>query len=153
MNRLATGNTFPFPNIGDIGRNLSLVDFFMFDGLEDFFTDVKFPKYNTVMRGDDVEIEVALAGYAKEDIDIELSSENVLTVSSTTDEDGGVVEDEEELGYTYVHHGVASRNFRINFKVGLTHEVGEITYDNGLLRIPLVSKAPEKPKTRILKIT
>lgn len=151
MNRLPTTYNSPWKFNGlDIGRNLFLADS-VFDGIGEFFKDVKFPKYNVIRKGDDMEIEIALAGYAKDDIDIELTNENVLTVSSGEDEDR-VVEDEDELGYTYVHRGVASRNFKISWKVSATHDVGKISYDNGMLRIPLKSKAPDKPKTKILQI-
>lgn len=146
MNRLTTRSDFAFPSLTDIGRNLFLTDD-LFSGMDEFFKDVKFPKYNTIVRGDDMEIEIALAGYAKEDIDVELTPENVLVVSST---DMDEVEDADE--YTYVHHGIASRNFKIAWKIGLTHKVGDITYIDGMLRIPLKSKAPDKPKTKSLKI-
>ena len=151
MNRLATRSNFAFLTLNDIGRNLFLTDD-LFSGMDEFFKDVKFPKYNTIMRGEDMEIEVALAGYDKKDIKIEFSPENVLTVSSSL-EDEGVTENEDELGYTYVHRGVAARNFKISWKIGTTHEVGDISYVNGMLRIPLNSKAPpDKPEVKLLEI-
>lgn len=145
MNRLTT-NPISFPSFDSIGRNLSLTDF-LFGGMDEFFTDVKFPKYNTIKKGDDLEIEIALAGYTKDDISIELSPENVLTVSSSK---GKVVEEEDEIGYTYVHHGVASRNFKIAWKI--KHDIGDITFVDGMLRIPLKSKAPQKQETKLLEI-
>jgi molecular chaperone IbpA len=150
MNRLAARSNFAFPSLNDIGRNLFLTDD-LFSGMDEFFKDVKFPKYNTIVRGEDMEIEIALAGYDKEDIKIELAPENVLTVSSSPDEEG-IIEDEDEIGYEYVHRGVASRNFKISWKISPTHEVGDISYINGMLRIPLISKTPPEPEVKVLEI-
>lgn len=153
MNRLPTTNS-KTPiwkyDISNIGRNLFLTDS-IFDGMSDFFSDVKFPKYNVLRKGNDLTIEVALAGYKKDDISIELSPDNVLSVSSGEEEES-VVDDESESDYTYIHHGVASRKFKIGWKVSPSLEVGTITYENGMLRIPLKSTAPEKPKTKVLSI-
>ena len=151
MNRLATRSNFAFPTLNDIGRNLFLTDD-LFSGMDEFFKDVKFPKYNAILHdSENMELEIALAGYDKDDINIELSPEKILTVSSSSiyNEDE---EANEELGYTYVHRGVASRNFKIAWKISPTHEVGDISFVNGMLRIPLLNKAPPEPEVKVLEI-
>lgn len=149
MNRLATRcsseNVIPWFN--DIGRNLFLHNP-IFNGLDEFFSDVKFPKYNVISVGDNLKLEVALAGYNKEDLNLELSPNNVLTLSSSNE--NVIDENPDELGY--IHRGIASRNFKISWNIGTALEVGDITYENGMLTILLNSKVPEKPKAQVLTI-
>ena len=152
MNRLTKVSAFPFPDMETFGRNLVPRES-IFDGMGRFFDDVKFPKYNILWKGKDMEIEVALAGYAKDDINIELTPENVLIVSSDG-KDVKPAEDEDVADeHEYVHRGVAARNFSIEWKILSSEvEVGSITYVDGMLRIPLINTTPPKPDTKFLKI-
>ena len=65
-----------------------------------------FPPYNIVKTGDNTyDIELALAGFNKKDIEVEYK-ENILTVKSkkqeeTKDEDGNII-----------HRGISKRMFR-----------------------------------------
>jgi len=148
MNRLAKQHpALTFFNNNGIGRNLFLFDS-IFDGFEDFFKDVKFPKYNVLTKDDDLELEVALAGYKKDELSLELSPDNILTLSADTG--GGITEDPDELGYIY--RGIASRNFKISWKIGTSFEIGDITYENGMLRIPLNGTTPKEPDVKTLSI-
>jgi HSP20 family molecular chaperone IbpA len=159
MNRLATRTAGSFPWFGDIGRNL-LLNAPLFDNLDDYFTDVKFPKYNIVQTGIDLTLEVALAGYNKDDLSVELSPDNILTLSSKERQELTGDDAESDTANksnrnsvkTYIKRGIAERNFTISWNIGSVYDVGDITYENGMLGIILKSKAPEKPKIKLLKI-
>jgi molecular chaperone IbpA len=150
MNRLPTlSRPFNHWKIEDVGRNL----FFhssIFDGVEDFFKDVSFPKYNVLKDGDNLVIEIALAGYKKEDLTVEITPENALVVKSEDVSQDNT--NDNPLNNGYVHRGIASRKFRVAWNLGTALSVGEITFENGLLTIPLKSKSPPKPKTKLLEI-
>jgi molecular chaperone IbpA len=152
-----TNTSFPF--FDDIGRNLFLRDN-IFDGWENFFEDVKFPKYNvkSISEGK-LEIEIALAGYRKENLSVELSPENILTVAtlsvdaeSDSDSDTELKSEFIDNDVNYIHHGIAARNFKISWKIGPNRKVGTITFEDGMLRIPLTAKTPPKTDTKRLTI-
>ena len=86
-----------------------------------------FPPYNIVKNDDyNYQIEMALAGYSKKDIDIELKEGN-LTISSKK------LEEEIDENTTMVHKGISHRSFKrslyqelANFRSG--HGSGQMTY-------------------------
>ena len=133
------------------GRNLFNFDE-LFSKFDEFSTDVKFPKYNVLKyKNGDVELEIALAGYNKDELFVEMSPDDVLTISTKMHEsdDDKAVDNE----YAYITHGIASRNFKISWNVGSTLLAGEVTFTDGMLRIPFKAKAPKKLKVKTLKIT
>lgn len=144
-NRL-TIPTFDFKNPG---RNLFDFDE-IFSKFDEFTTEVKFPKYNVLKHNSgDIELEIALAGYCKDNLSVELSPDNVLTVATLSEDSDDTNVDE----FEYITHGIASRNFKISWNVGDTLEAGDASFTNGMLRIPFKVKAPKKPKVKTLKIT
>lgn len=99
-----------------------------------------FPHYNIVVEDNDVLIELALAGYRKEDISISLEN-NVLTVSSN-----GVDKEETRKYYT---RGIAKRRFCSKFALSTSAEVKSATMNDGLLCI----RIGNTPKQNAIKIT
>ena len=67
-----------------------------------------YPPYNIVRDGEKFQIEIALAGIAKEDLDITVA-EGVLTVEHTPE---GEVE---SSGWEWLHKGISQRHFKRNF--------------------------------------
>lgn len=133
-----------------MGRNLWMKDFehLWNSGSMDFINEPSFPKYNMIKDGDDIKIEIALAGYKKDELAVELSSENVLTVSSSK-----IVKlDKSEDDPTYIHKGVAARDFTISWKLSPWGKVGDISFEDGMLQIEIKGKPPDKPKTKLLDI-
>ena len=79
-----------------------------------------YPPYNIVKRGDNQWfIELAVAGFSKKDIDIELK-ENNLTVTCSKDKNDNDVKNETD---EFVHKGISERNFYKTFALAEHVEV------------------------------
>ena len=79
---------------------------------------VNYPPYNIVRTGENTyDIELALAGFSKDDIDVEYEN-NVLTVKSIKRE-----ETEKEINDAILHRGISKRMFTKSFTVADDVEV------------------------------
>ncbi len=104
-----------------------------------------YPPYNIAHFGEnEYLIELAVAGFAPEDITIE-SKENVLTVTGKRSEP-------ENFDGEYLHRGIAERAFERRFQLADYVVVKEAELKNGLLRIHLRRELPEAMKPRIIEI-
>ena len=118
----------------------------------DFFTDSfqgtqNFPPYNIIKRdGTSYDIEMAVAGFAEEDLDIEYA-DNVLTVSS---KDSDPFKDSKEP--EYVHKGISARQFTKKFSLADDVIVNDASMKNGMLTISMEKIVPEGKKKRSIKI-
>ena len=126
-----------------------------FDRLaEQFFNDPTFtnnatgyPPFN-ISKGKDTdlyEITLAVAGFKKADIDIEIE-DGVLKISGTS-----AVLDSEDT--EYLHKGIAERNFVRTFKLAEFVEVAEAKLEDGILRVSLFRNIPEAMKPQKIKIS
>jgi molecular chaperone IbpA len=121
----------------------------LFDTLNRTFansrTDGNYPPHN-VVKLDDTHyvIEVAVAGFAEDEIDVELK-ENVLTVR------GEQAKPEQEV--EYLHKGISARNFTRTFPLAEHIEVRGATVKNGILAIALEQIVPEENKPKKIAIT
>lgn len=108
-------------------------------------TDGNYPPHN-VVRLDDTHyvIELAVAGFAESEIDVELK-ENVLTVK------GEKVKKDEDV--EYLHKGISARNFVRTFPLAEHIEVRGATVQNGILAIALEQVIPEEQKAKKIAIT
>jgi len=102
-----------------------------------------FPFNNIVKTGDTTyDIEVALAGYNKKDIQIDYA-DNLLTIKS--------VREAESLKKSkgMIHKGIAKRHFRKAFTLADDVEIEGAEMKDGLLKVSLNKILPEgkKPKT------
>ena len=105
-----------------------------------------YPPYNIEKVGDDAfRIEVAVAGFAESELEIE-AKENVLTVSGAK----APVEDDAR---TFLHRGIAERNFVRRFQLADYVIVRGAALENGLLSIELVRELPEAMKPRKIDIS
>ena len=106
-----------------------------------------YPPYNIHKVNDnEYKIEVALAGYSKEDIELELK-ENTLTVRNKQKEK--VVN---ENGNGVIHKGISTRQFERAFTISEDIKVKNVQLMNGLLNIDLERIVPEEKKARLIKI-
>lgn len=104
----------------------------------------KYPPYNIIKTDENSYIvELAVAGFRKEDIEIELH-EGVLTVK------GDVKTDEETNEYLY--RGIASRGFERRFTLADTILVESADLEQGILTIRLKNIIPEEKKPRKILI-
>ena len=91
----------------------------------------KYPPYNIKQVSDKKwVIEMAVAGFAKSDIELTLDG-NKLTVS------GAAKEDDTEVDYLF--KGIANRDFSHTFKLADQVEIGNAEMVNGMLKVWLES--------------
>ena len=122
----------------------------MFDRLFDdsFVTTANnYPPYNIVKVSEtDYAIQIAVAGFGKDDIEIE-TKENTLTVKSKDKKEGELVDDT-----TYLHKGISNRSFTRSFSLADDVVVKGATFENGLLNVELERIIPEEKKPRLIEI-
>ena len=127
----------------------------MFDHFEhmldsNFFnngTAGNFPPYNIVKTGDHTyDIELALAGFNKKDIEV-LSAYGQLTVRSKKEETDHT--DDTDLK---IYQGISKRQFVRSFTVADNVEVRGAELKDGLLVIALERIIPEEHKEKFIEI-
>ena len=103
-----------------------------------------YPPYNLVQESNvKWRIEVALAGWSKDEIEVSTES-NVLLIRSKAAKDKG----EEE----YMHRGISTRTFARGFNLSDDVEIGEVAFNNGMLTIALQKVIPEHQKLKVYEI-
>ena len=107
-------------------------------------TSTGFPPYN-IVKHDEYEftIEMALAGFSKEDIEV-VVEDGTITVKSVYDDK---VENAEVL-----HRGISQKKFTRKFTIADDIEVKGAELVNGLLEIRLERIIPEHKKPKVIKI-
>ena len=126
-----------------------------FDRLvNEFFNEPQFnnttgyPPYNISKDENDVyEITLAVAGFKKPDIDIELE-DGTLKITGTS-----AVLDTGDTAIEYLHKGIAGRNFIRTFKLAEFVEVKDAKLEDGILRVQLVRNVPEALKPQKINIS
>lgn len=121
-----------------------------FVGFDDFFNSPSiqqssYPPYNIIKFNDDqTRIEMALAGFSKEDLEVTLEN-NSLTVSARRKQD-------DQVDGTYVFRGISARAFVRRWTLGRYFEVSQVKFEDGILKIDVVRNVPEDQKPRQLEI-
>lgn len=135
---------FFFPNQPEFDRLFIGFDR-LFKSIPEFVEANKYPPYNVIKDSEtSTRIEIAVAGFKKSDIKIEVK-ENVLTVSGAKS-----TEKEEELDYQY--RGLASRGFIRKFKLAEFMEVTGASLEDGILTVKLTQNIPEEAKAKEISI-
>ena len=106
---------------------------------------VNYPPYN-INKLDDLNwnIEMALAGFSKKDIDISVA-DSQLTIKSIVDKA------KEELSGT-IHKGISKRQFTRTFTLADDVVVNDAELKDGMLVINLEKIVPEEKKPKTIKI-
>jgi molecular chaperone IbpA len=106
-----------------------------------------YPPYNIERVADDeFAIEIAVAGFGEDDLDIE-TKDGLLTIAGRkTQPEEGEVERE------FLHRGIAERGFLRRFQLADHVIVTGAELRNGLLRVELVRELPEAKKPRKIEI-
>ena len=105
---------------------------------------VNYPPYN-INKIDDLNwnIEIALAGFSKKDIDVS-TAENQLTIKSVESDD----KDEKDT----IHRGISKRQFTRSFTLADDVVVNGAELKDGMLVIDLEKIVPEEKKPKTIKI-
>jgi len=101
----------------------------------------KYPPHNIIKEDDKFKIEMALAGFAKEDISIEVKDKTLRVT-------GKPLEDAKD----YVFKGISSKRFEKSFMLGEHIKVIDADMVNGLLSISLEEIIPEENKPLTIQI-
>ena len=134
---------------GDLERFMGLSVGFdsMFNPLMHFPSEQNtgYPPYN-IRKVDEYNyvIEIALAGFSENDIEVEVA-EGTLTVRSKDSKD--------TAEHQYVHRGIARRSFSKAWTLSDDMVVKSAEFTNGLLNISLEKIVPEEKKPRIIPIS
>lgn len=109
-----------------------------------------YPPYNIEKHGEDAyTITVAVAGFAPEELDVQVE-QSLLTVSGHKhQEDSGETEKDSRV---ILHRGIAERNFQRRFQLADHVVVTGADLENGLLVIRLERRIPEAAKPRRIAI-
>ncbi|TNC82553.1 MAG: heat-shock protein [Oleiphilus sp.] len=103
-----------------------------------------YPPYNIEALGKDkYQITLAVAGFSESELDIQ-SNHNRLTIK------GNQTENRKER--TFLHQGIANRNFERTFELAEHVKVIGAELKNGLLIIDLEKEIPEAMKPRKIEI-
>ena len=110
-------------------------------------TSTGFPPYNIRKGGDyTYAIEMALAGFSKNDIEIEVA-EGLLTVRSVKEDN----ETNEEYD-SKIYRGISYRKFNRKFTLADDIVVNDASLENGMLEITLERIVPDAKKPRKITI-
>jgi molecular chaperone IbpA len=121
----------------------------LFDMLENSGTgqaQENYPPFDLIKLGDnDYRIELAVAGFKSDEIDI-TAQQNVLIVS------GKKRDESDSKGSDYIYRGIATRSFERRFALADHIQVRGADLKDGLLAIELVREIPEAMKPRKISI-
>lgn len=106
--------------------------------------EINYPPTNIEkINEEQVEIQMALAGFEKEQIDIEFTGIELIVNINKKDEDGNKI---------YLKKGIASRSAKRSFFLGEGARILDAMYSNGLLKIsiyiPSINKNLQKISIR-----
>jgi len=118
-------------------------------GFDRYFTNQlqtsNYPPHNIVKYSDDTyAIEVAVAGFSKDEITVEVDQDQ-LTIR-------GVKNRPNESTVEYLHRGLAARDFEQTFTLAEYMIVKGAKVDNGMLQIDIQRVVPEELKPRQIEI-
>ena len=132
--------TFMFP------RNAFLGFDHLFDELEKITNHANdtYPPHN-VVKSDDMkyDIELAVAGFSKDDITIELK-EHVLYIKGDREK--------RRKDEAYVHKGISGRKFSKSFRLSEYAEVRGADLTDGILTVSIEVILPEEKRPQSIKI-
>jgi molecular chaperone IbpA len=145
-------HTFPTPQ--DLQKMLGFS--VGFDGLFNRLNSMDtaqsgYPPYN-IRKLNDLQyvVELALAGFSKSDIEVEVT-DGTLTIRSITAKDDGADNDENNE-INFVHRGIAKRTFSRAFQLSDDIIVQSADLQDGMLIVNLERVIPDEKKPRLIPI-
>ena len=130
----------------------------MFDHFESMFDDdffnlspaltTNYPPYNIVKSGKNkYDIEIALAGFNKKDIDVNVE-DGMLTIETKQEEKDSEKDEDGEV----LHKGISKRYFKRSFSIANDVEVKGAELKDGLLRVSMEKIIPEGRKLKTINV-
>jgi len=97
-----------------------------------------YPPYNLIKHdASNYEIQIALAGFKREEIEVSTES-NILKVASNTARQDSETE--------YLHRGVSQRSFTNTWQLGDDVRIVDVTFEDGMLIVSLEKIIPDHMK-------
>jgi len=107
---------------------------------------VGYPPHNIVKskNGTEYYVEIALAGFNKDDVKIE-TIDNTLIIS-------GQQHNETDEKLEYVYKGISNKSFVKKFALAENIKVATAKFDDGILTVSLEVEIPEAKKPKLIQI-
>lgn len=103
-----------------------------------------YPPYNIIKEGDEkYAVQIAVAGFNKDEIEIELKEGNLIVSGKKA---------KEEVETNFIHRGIGTRAFTRTFTLSDDVVVKGADLDNGILVVELERIIPEEKKPRKIEI-
>ncbi len=103
-----------------------------------------YPAYDIYKKNEsNYEINLAVAGFTINDLEIILSNDVLVIRGKKTNKDN----------VDFIHKGIANRSFEQRFKLEQLIEVEDALLKDGILSIKLVKNLPENKEPKIIKIS
>jgi molecular chaperone IbpA len=129
-----------FPNLGRWSIGFDPV----FDTLKSLAREkaAAYPPYNVNKNGETYIIDVALAGFDKDEIEVTVVDQT-LTIATAADAKIPTDSQIKKSGTEVLYQGIAKRAFRLNFALSEYVEVTQATMENGILMVVCKNNVPE----------
>ena len=117
---------------------------------DDFMSDIQpsYPPYNIVKSGKNTyDIEVALAGFNKKDINVEVENGMLTIETKKEDKESSKKEDGE-----VIHKGISKRYFKRSFTIANDVKVKGAELKDGLLKVSMEKIVPEEMKLKTIDV-
>jgi molecular chaperone IbpA len=105
-----------------------------------------YPPYNIIkLNEDNYQIELAVAGFSMNELSITVDKDQLIIEGHTNEHEDDIT--------SYLHKGIANRNFIRTFKIAEHMEVTTADLELGILRITLERNIPEELQPKKIAIT
>ena len=125
-----------------------------FDDMFDHFESMasmgtsNYPPYNIVKTDkNNYDVEIALAGFNKKDISVEVEN-GILTIESIKDKNTKEIEDNDGI----LHKGISKRYFKRSFTIADDVEIKGAELKYGLLKVSMEKIIPDAKKLKTISI-
>jgi molecular chaperone IbpA len=103
-----------------------------------------YPPFNVIKHDEEnIEIEIAVAGFYKEDLTVEVDQDQLIVKGRRLKDDDAS---------KYVYRGLAARDFDRAWTLAEHMEVGGVSLTNGILSVKITRIIPEVLKPRLIEI-
>jgi molecular chaperone IbpA len=116
----------------------------IFNEVENRTQATNYPPYNVIKHNENsFEIEIAVAGFDKSDLSVEIDQDQLIVR-------GCRIKDDDTSKYVY--RGLAARDFEKSWTLADHMEVDEVELTNGILSVKITRIVPEALKPRLIAI-
>jgi len=107
-------------------------------------TTNEYPPYDIIKEGEsNYKIELAVAGFKKDELSIQLK-DNTLTIKGESNS--------KNSNGDYLHKNIARRSFSKSFTLAENIEVGDASFEDGVLSVSLTHNIPEEQRPKEISI-